>query len=156
MSCLLLVVLQWTLGYKCLFELLFSQGICPVVGSLVHIVVVVVQALSPVWLFVTPWTTPHQASLSFIMSQNLFKLMSIESVMPSNHLILFHPLLLLPSIFPELGSFPMSQFFALSGQSIGASASASVLSMNIQDWFPLGLTGLISLQSKGLSRVFSK
>ena len=89
-------------------------------------------------------------------SWSLLKLMSIESVMPSNHLILFHPLLLLPSIFPELGSFPMSQFFALSGQSIGASASASVLSMNIQDWFPLGLTGLISLQSKGLSRVFSK
>ena len=93
---------------------------------------------------------------SITNSWSLLKLMSIESVMPSNHLILFHPLLLLPSIFPELGSFPMSQFFALSGQSIGASASASVLSMNIQDWFPLGLTGLISLQSKGLSRVFSK
>ena len=57
--------------------------------------------------------------------------------------------------FPASGSFPMSQFFTLSGQSIGASASASILLMNIQDWFPLGLTGLISLQSKGLSRVFS-
>ena len=57
--------------------------------------------------------------------------------------------------FPASGSFPMSQFFASGGQSIGASASASVLPMNIQDWFPLGLTGWISLQSKGLSRVFS-
>ena len=60
-----------------------------------------------------------------------------------------------PKSFPVSGSFQMSQFFASGGQSIGASASASVLQMNIQDWFPLGLTGLISLQSKGLSRVFS-
>ena len=58
--------------------------------------------------------------------------------------------------FPASGSFPVSQFFASGGQSIGVSTSASVLSMSIQDWFPLGLTGLISLQSKGLSRVFSK
>ena len=57
--------------------------------------------------------------------------------------------------FPASGSFPVSQLFTSGGQSIGASASASVLPMNIQDWFPLGLTGLISLQSKGLSRVFS-
>ena len=147
MSCLLLVVLQWTLGYKCLFELLFSQGICPVVGSLVHIVVVVVQALSPVWLFVTPWTTPHQASLSFIMSQNLFKLMSIESVMPSNHLICC-PLFLLPSIFPSI------RVFTSVDQSIRGSASASVLPMNIQGWFLLELTGLISLMSMGFSWVF--
>ena len=77
------------------------------------------------------------------------------SVMPSNHLILCHPLLLPHSTFPASGSFPMSQFFTSGGQSIGVSASASVLPMNIQDWFPLGLTGLISLRSKGLSRVFS-
>ena len=80
--------------------------------------------------------------------------MSVESVMPSNYLILCCPLLLLPS-FPESGSFPMSQFFASGGQSIGASASASVLPINIQGWCPLGLTGLLSLQSKGLSRDFS-
>ena len=86
--------------------------------------------------------------------RSLLKLMSIESVMPSNHLILCCPLLLLPSIFPSIRVFPMSQFFASSGQSIGAWASASVLPMNIQDWFPLGLTGLI-LHFKGLSRVFS-
>ena len=76
--------------------------------------------------------------------------MSIESVMPSNHLILCHPLLLLPSIFPTSRSFLTSQLFASGGQSIGASASASVLPMNIQGWFPLRLTGLISLLSKGL------
>ena len=79
----------------------------------------------------------------------LLKLMSIESVMPSNHLIFCCPLLLLPSTFPASGSFPKSQFFTSDGQSIGA--SASVLLMNIQDWFPLGLPSLISLQSKGLS-----
>ena len=74
--------------------------------------------------------------------------MSIESVMPSNHLILCGPLLLLPSIFPSIRVFPMSQFFSWGGQSVGASVSASVLPMNIQRWFPLGWTGW-------LSRVFS-
>ena len=80
---------------------------------------------------------------------------SIKSVMPSNHLILCHPRLLLLSIFPESGSFQKSQFFTSGGQSIGVSASASVLPTNIPDWFPLGWTGWISLQSKELSRVFS-
>ena len=79
--------------------------------------------------------------------------MSNESVMPSNHLILCHPLLLPPSIFPSISIFS-SEFVAAGGQSIAVSASASVLPMNIQDWFSLGLTGLISLQSKRLSRVF--
>ena len=84
----------------------------------------------------------------------------IESVMPSNHLILCHPLLLLPSInrsFPTTSnrSFPKSQFFASDGHSIEVSAAASVFPMNIQGWFPLGLTDCISFQSKGLSRVFS-
>ena len=78
---------------------------------------------------------------------------SNDSVMPSNHLILFCSLLL--QSFPASGSFPKSQFFTSGDRSIGASSSAWVLSMNIQDWFPLGWTGLISLQSKGLSRVFS-
>ena len=77
----------------------------------------------------------------------------IESVMPSYHLILCLPLLLLPSIFPSIRVFS-SLFFASSGHSIEASASASVLPMDIQDWFPLRLTALISLQSKGDSRVF--
>ena len=96
----------------------------------------------------TPWTAAHQASLSFTISQSLLKLMSIESVMPSNRIIPFSPCL---QSFPVSGSFLMNQLFTSGGQSIGASASASVLPMNIQDWFPLGVTGLISLQSKELS-----
>ena len=88
-----------------------------------------VQLLSRVQLFATPWTTEHQASMSVTNSWSLLKLMSIELVMPSNHFILCCPLLLLPSIFPASGSFPMSQFFALGGHSIGV--SASVLPMSI-------------------------
>ena len=101
-----------------------------------------------------PMDHRHQASLPITNSQSLLKLMSMESVMPSNHLILCWPLLLLPQSLPTSESFEIKQFFASGGKSIGVSASASVLPMNIQDWFPLGLTGLI-LQSKGLSRVFS-
>ena len=86
--------------------------------------------------FVTPWAAGHQASLSLTISQSLLKFISIESVMLSNHLILFHPLLLLPSIFPNIqGLFQRSQLFASGGQSIRA--SASVVPMNIQGWFPL-------------------
>ena len=115
----------------------------------------VVQLLSHVQPFATPWTAACQASLSFTIFRSLLKLMSIELAMPSNHLVLCCPLLLLQS-FPPSESFLMSQFFTSGGQSIGASASASVLPVNIQDWFPfLGLTGLISLLSKGLSRVLS-
>ena len=91
----------------------------------------------------------RQVSLSITNTQSLLKLMSIELVMPSNHLILCRPLLLLPSTFPIIRSFPMSQFFASDGQSIGASVSASVLPRHIQGSFPLGLSGLISLLSKG-------
>ena len=114
-----------------------------------------VQLLSYVRLFVTPWTTARQASLSISNSRSLLKLMSIDLVMPSNCLILCCPRLLLPSLFPSIRDFRMNQFFKSGGQSIGVSASVSVLPMNIQDRFPLGLTGFISLQSKGLSRVFS-
>ena len=109
------------------------------------------QLLSRVWLFATPWTAAHQASLSITDSQSLPKLMFIKSVMPSNHLILHRPLLLLPSIFPSIRVFQMSQLFASGGQSIEVSASASVLPMNIQEWFSLGWIGWIPLQSKGLS-----
>ena len=114
-----------------------------------------VQSLSPVWLFVTPWTAALQASLSITTSWSLLKLMSIVSVMPSTHLILCHLLLLLPSIFPSIRVFSNESVLCIIWPKIGASASASVLPMNVQDWFPLGLTGWISLQSKGLSRVFS-
>ena len=114
-----------------------------------------VQLLSHVQLFATPWTTACQASLSVTNSQSPPKPMSIESVMPSHHLILCRPLLLLPSMFPSIRSFQMSQLFASGGQSIGVSSSTSVPPMNTQDWSPLEWTGWISLQSKGLSRVFS-
>ena len=97
-------------------------------------------------------TAACQTSLSFTISQSLCKLMSIESGMPFNHLILCYPLLFCPQSFLASGSFPMSWLFTSGGQSIGA--SASVLPMNIQGWFPFWLTGFISLQSKGLSRVF--
>ena len=99
---------------------------------------------------VTPWTTAFWAPLSF----SLRKFMSIESIMLSSHLICCSLLLCLQS-FPASGSFQMHQLFTSGGQNIAASASASVLSMNIQGWFPLGWTALISFQSKGLSRVFS-
>ena len=85
----------------------------------------------------------------------LIKLISIESVIPSNHLILCVPFSYRLQSFPTSGCFQNSQFFVPADQSIGVSASTSVLPMNIQDWFPLGWTGWISLQSKGLSRVFS-
>ena len=101
--------------------------------------------------FATQWTAAYQPSLSSTVSQSLLKLMFFESMMPSNHLILCHLLLLLPSFSPASESFPMSQLFSSGDQSIGA--SASVLPVNIQGWFPLGLTSLI-LQSKVLSRVF--
>ena len=114
-----------------------------------------IQSLSCVRLFATPWIPAHQASLSITNSWSLPKPMSIESVMPSNHLILCHPLSSCPQSFPALGSFPISQLFTWGGQGIGVSASTSVLPMNTQDWPPLGWTGWISLQSKGLSRVFS-
>ena len=113
-----------------------------------------VQSFCCVRLFATPWTATRQASLSITNSHSWPKFMSIESVMPSNHLLLCH-LLLRPSIFPASGSFQMSQFFTSGSQSIGVSASASVLPMNTQDWSPLGWTGWISLQSKGLPKVFS-
>ena len=112
----------------------------------------VVQLLSHVQLFTTPGTTAWHASLSFTISLSLLKLMSSESVMPSYHLISVFPFFCCLQSFAAPGSFPMSQLFASCGQSIGLSASASVLPMNIHDRFPLGWTGWIS---KGLSRVFS-
>ena len=96
-----------------------------------------VQSLSRVWLFATPWIVAHQASLSITNSRSSLRLTSIESVMPSSHLILCRPLLLLSPIPASIRSFPMSQLFTGGGQSIGVSASASVLPVNTQDWSPL-------------------
>ena len=111
--------------------------------------IVVVQPLSCVQLFVTPWIAECQASLSSTISQSLLKLTSIELMMSPNHLLLCHPFSFCPQSFPASESFPMSRFFTSCGPSIGASASASIIPINIQG--PLGLTSLISLQSKGLS-----
>ena len=98
-----------------------------------------VQSLSRVQLFASPWPAAHQASLSITSSWSLLKLMYIELVMPSNHLILCCPLFLLPKSFPASGSFPISQFFTSDGQSIGALALASVLPVFRTDflWFDL-------------------
>ena len=101
---------------------------------------------------VNPWTVACQAPLSSTIPWILLKFISIESVALTNYLILCCLLLLLPSSFLAPVSFPMSHLFTSGGQSIVASASVSVLPMNIQDWFPLGLTGSISFQSQGLSQ----
>ena len=111
-------------------------------------------SLSHVRLFAAPWTVACQASLSFTISQSLLKLMSIESVMPSNCLILCYLLLLLPTIFPSIRVFSSDLALHIRWPKY-ASVSAADPPMNIQDLFPLELTGLISLQAKGLSRVFS-
>ena len=114
-----------------------------------------VQLLSHVQLFATPWTAERQASLYITNTWSLLKLMSVESVRPSTISFSVVPFSSHLRSFPESGSFPMSQFFTSGGQNIGVSASMSVLPMNIQDWLPLGWAGWISLQSEGLSRVFS-
>ena len=118
--------------------------------------VVVVYLLSCVQLFATPWTSACRAFLSFIVSWSLLKFMFIELVMLSNHLILCCPLLLLPSVFPSIRVFSNESVLPIRWPRI--KASASVLPMNIQGWFPLGngLTGLSSLISKGLARIFSR
>ena len=117
-------------------------------------IVVVVQFLSHVWLFVTPWTVGCQVPLSSTISQSLLKLIPLNWCC--------HPIISstvssssCPQSFPASGCFPKSQLFTSRGQSIGTSASTSVLPVNIQGWFSLGLSGFISSKSKGLSRVFS-
>ena len=115
-----------------------------------------VQLLSRVRLFVTPWAAAHQASLFITNFWSLPKLMSIESVMPSNHLILCRPfLLLLPSIFPSIRVFSNESALHIRWPKYWSSSFNISPSNETQDWSPLGWTGWISLQSKGLSKVFS-
>ena len=113
------------------------------------------RLLSRVWRFATAWIAACQASLSITNTRSSFRLTSTESVMPSGHLILCHPLLLLPQSFPASESFSMSQHFSWGGQRTGVSALASFLPKKPQGWSPLEWTGWISLHSKGLSRVFT-
>ena len=109
---------------------------------------------SHVWLFATPWTAADQASLSFTISWILLKFISIELMMPSSHLVLCHPFLLMPSIFPSISLFLWVSSLNQIAKD-GTSTLALVLPADIQGWFPLGLPGLIALQSKTLSRIFS-
>ena len=113
------------------------------------------QSLSLVRLFTTPWIAARQASLSITNSRSSLRLTSIKLLMPSSHLILCCPLLLLPPIPPSIRVLPMSQLSAWGGQSIEVSALASFPPKKSQGWSPSEWTGWISLQSKGLSRVFS-
>ena len=109
-----------------------------------------VQLISHVWLFAAPWTAAHQASLTVTNSRGLFTLVSIESVMLSNHLIFCRPLLP-PSIFPSIGVFSSESVLCFRWPKYWSFSFSISPSNEYQDWFPLGLTGLISLQSKGLS-----
>ena len=113
------------------------------------------QSLSCVWLFATPWTTVYQASLSFTISQSLLKLMSIESVMPSNHLILCHPLLLLPSIFPSIRVFSNELALHIRWPKYWSFSFHISPSNEYSGLISFRLTSLILLLSKGLSKVFS-
>ena len=135
-------MIRTKISIKFLFEVVFR-----ILGSVQFSRSVVSNSLQPL--------NCSTLSLSVTNSRSLLKLMSIESVMPSNHLILCCSFSSYLQSFLSSGSFQMRQFFTSGGQSIGVSASASVLPMNIQDLFPLGLTGLISVQSKGLSSIFS-
>ena len=121
------------------FPLILTPDVYPYSTATSYQPVSSVQSLSCIWLFETPWTAARQASLP-----KLLKLMSVESVMPSNHPSSVVPFSSCLQSFPASGSFPMSQFFVSDGQNIGVSTSASVLLMNIQDWFPLGWIGWLS------------
>ena len=113
-----------------------------------------VRLLSHVWLFVTPWTAAHQTFLSITNSQSSPKLTSIESVMPSSHLTLCHPLLLLPPIPPSIRVISNESTLHMRWPKIWSFSLSISPSNEHQDWFPLGWTGWISLQSKELSRAF--
>ena len=110
---------------------------------LFHFVIVVIQSLSCVQLFGTPWTAARQSSLSLTISQSLLQLMSIESVMLSNHLILCRPFILLPSIFLSIRVFSSESALHIKWPKYWSFSFS--ISPSIQGWFPLGLTGLISL-----------
>ena len=110
--------------------------------------VVGVQLFSHVRLFVTPWAEAHQAFLSFTISWSFLKLMSTELIMPSNHLILCHPLLLLCSIFPSIRVSSSESALCIRWWKYWSFSFSINLSMNIEDWFPLGLTTLISWLSR--------
>ena len=116
---------------------------------------VVVQSVSHAQLFATWWSVAHQASLSFTISKSLLNSCPLSRWCHPTISSSVFPFSYCPWFFPTSGSFPMSRLFVSGGQNIEASASAPIFPMNIQCWFPLGLTGLISCQYKGLSSVIS-
>ena len=154
-----LVVACWVMGFQYVLSNFFFQILCywftfiPEKQFNCPFAPYSLQSLSHVQLFATPWTAACQASLSITNSQSLLKLLSTESVMPSNHLILCRPLLLLPSIFPSIRVFSNESVLPIRWPEYRSFSFSP--SVNIHDWLPLGLIGLISVQSKGLSRVLS-
>ena len=151
-------ILNYNNSYYFLSHLYAPGTVLSTLYTLTHLIfkINIWSCCSVVKLCLTLWgprTAACKAFLSFTISLSL--LMSIELWWHPTISSSVNPFSSCPQSFPASGSFPMSQFYALGGQSTGASASAPVLPMNIQAWFPLGLTGLISLQSKGFSRVFS-
>ena len=132
------------------FAIYVNIELCCMFESSIVLLYIVVQSPTDVWFVVAPWTAAHQASLSLTISRSLPKFMSIASVMPSSHLILWCPFLLLPS---TSGMFPETQLFASDDQNTRISTSVSFIPMSTQGWFPLRLIGLISLLTKGLSGV---
>ena len=147
---------SWRGKLQLVFTGKLRHKLCPNPNSVSQSVRKSVQSLSRVQLFVTPWITGRQASLSITNSRSLLKPMSIKSVIHPTISFSVIPLFFCPQSIPASRSFPTSQLFAWGGQSTGVSASASVLPVIIQDWSPLGWTGCFSLQSKGLAGVFSK
>ena len=143
---------NWPITYLDLDCLMKIQGIHSGTASWYP---VVVRLVSRVWLFATSWTSTHQAYLSFPISWSLLRLMSVESVMPSNHLILCRPLLLLPSIFPSIRVFSSESVLHISWPKYWSFSFSISPSNEYSGLISLGWTGWISLQSKGLSRFFS-
>ena len=139
---------NWLIQFNDAWDAFFKQFSYVHIGSSV-------QSLSCVWLYVTPWTAACQASLSITNSWSPPKSMFIESVMPYNHFILCRPLLLLPSVFPSIRVFSNESALHITWPKYWSVSFNISPRMNTQDWSPVGWTGWISLQSKGLSRVFS-
>ena len=130
-----------------LFSTFLPKFVFLMISTLMGVRSFIVQSLSCIWLFATPWTAACQASLFFISPGVCSNSCPLSQWCHPTISSFVTPFSSCPQSFPATGAFPMSGLFTSGGQSIGASASASLLAMNIQGWFPLGLTGLIPLLS---------
>ena len=152
----ILIVISHFIDIRYYHYLDFSRNLIKWVFSFVLLILLLLVSHSVMSVdSATSWTVACQAFLSFTVSLSLLKLMSLSRWYHPTTLFTVAHFFSCPQPFPASGSFPMSRLFTSGSQSIGVSASVSVLPMNTQDWFPLGWTGWISLQSKGLSRIFS-